>query len=392
MKVGIISLYGWLKLWDNYGTLLQNYALQEYLRRNGHDTFWIRTRSIDERVTNKRSLVPRLIQSLRDAAVYLLRPLRGKPRSSRLAEFAAMNPRHFGEFMTSHIPTTPVEYTYEELRESPPAADAYVVGSDQVWKYATPMNFLDFGPPESRRIAYAVSAPWPLLDDEWIASARLLVKRIDAVAVREVDGLPVCRKLERPDALQVVDPTLLLEAADYRQLVENSRCQLVGDTPQVLGYFVNLNKITDVPWNAILGAVRDRRATYKVVPLQGSELVVPAEYVFAPTPTGWIRAFDRAECVVTNSFHGALFAVIMRRPFLVFLQTGATEAENCRFFSALDPLGLADRIVPSEAWRDASARTVSDWMNRSVDWEKVQEKLTEMRDRSTNYLLSALAG
>ena len=42
MKICIYSSYAWIKKANNYGSILQYFALQTYLEKNGHKVFWLR--------------------------------------------------------------------------------------------------------------------------------------------------------------------------------------------------------------------------------------------------------------------------------------------------------------------------------------------------------------
>jgi hypothetical protein len=388
MRIGIVSLYGWLKIWDNYGTVLQNYALQAFLRRHGHETFWIRTRV--STISPGRGGVAGIASRLKDLISRIIRPFRGPSWQDRIASFNRRHPRHFGRFLDTFVPHTAIEYSIEDLRGDPPEADAFIVGSDQVWRDVTSLNFLDFGARSARRIAYAVSAPWPSLSTTWKALAREQVKRFAFISVREQDGLPIAAEIGRPDAVQVVDPTLLLRRSDYRELLRSDGADqdLGGDF--ILAYFVNVRELAHVPWVSTCELAQSTGLDLRVIPLQGTELVVPEEYILTPSPSGWVNAFDKCTYALTNSFHGALFAVIMHKPFLVLLQTGATAAENCRFYSALAPLGLGDRILTSDQWQRASAIELQEQLSAQIEWGQVDIELERLRKLSESFLLRAL--
>lgn len=390
MKIGIVSLYGWLKLWDNYGTLLQNFALQTYLRRMGHETYWIRTRagSMGHGATVPVLSLP--LGQLRSFIRWCLSPLMGIPPSAKLASFNRANPRDFGGFLQRYVPCTLEDYSEEELQSRPPAADAYIVGSDQVWRDVTAVNFLDFGGRDVRRVAYAVSAPWPALGESWFNRARGAVSRFNAVSVREVEGLEVCRQIGLPDAVHVIDPTLLLDASDYEAILDLHLAEPKTSGVFALAYFVNVRSLEQIPWTSTVGLANRRALDLHVVPLQGAELVIPPRYLFVPNPVEWIRAFREAKCIITNSYHGALFAVIMRRPFLVCLQGGTTAAENCRFTSILQPLGLHDRILPAAEWAGMGTEALDDRMAMPIDWERVRQGLGRLRAESERFLEAAL--
>lgn len=391
MRIGIVSLYGWLKLWDNYGTLLQNFALQTFLRQQGHSSFWIRTRPSLPVQGRSERIWSEVIARSRVLLRILATPLLGKPRSARLAEFNQRNPRHFQEFMLRHIPASSREFTIEELVEEPPMVDALIVGSDQVWREVTRLNFLGFGPRGLRRVAYGVSAPWPSLDERWYESAIHYTPQLDAVSVRELEGVEVCGRLGREDVVHVVDPVLLLEASHYLDVVRRDGEDHAFGSPFIIGYFVNVQHIENIPWEATLGFAKIRGADLRVVPLQGAELVIPEAYVFTPSPSAWINAFHKANCVVTNSYHGALFAIVMKKPFLVFLQSGTSAPENCRFSSALEPLGLYDRVLSPNSWCDMTPSALDDLMSRPIDWCAVDVALSRWKKDSARFLNNALA-
>ena len=389
MRIGIVSLYGWLKLWDNYGTLLQNFALQTFLQQRGHDTFWIRTRTTPPVRSRWQQFYHENLSRLRATIRLLMTPFLGISRSKRLTDFNQRNPRHFNEFMARHVPTTPQEFTITELIDQPPVMDTLVVGSDQIWRDVTKLNFLDFGPQDIRRIAYAVSAPWPVLDEDWIHSAMQYTAQLNAVSVREIEGLTICKKLQITNAVHVVDPVLLLDSSDYLEIIRQDGEDRHFTAQFVLGYFVNINMIDQLPWEQIVSFTSERGDNLRIIPVQGAELVIPEKYIFTPSPSAWMNAFHKANCVVTNSYHGALFAIIMKKSFLVFLQRGGSH-ENGRFTSALRRLGLDDRMLTPDVWSSLTPDTLDSLMSQPIDWDDVTLKLSEWRKLSAGFLDMAL--
>lgn len=366
MKIGIISCDGWLRLWDNYGTLFQNYALQTHLRRLGHETFWIMTghasAPLRERLARVVAQPRKLLAFAKSQAIS--RTIGARERR-KIKAFNAEHPRNFPAFFEQNIPHTSRRYTAQDLKNLPPEANAYIVGSDQVWGSVSTTTFLDFGDASVRRIAYAASTAWSTRSREWLDAATQKLPRFDAVSVREPEGVVVCARAGRKDVRHVCDPTLLLERNDYMQLVRAAGDDRPFPRKTVLAYFLNVKKLSALPWREVVNFAREREAELKVVPLQGSELAVPEANVFTPSPTQWLNAYDKADCVLTNSFHGTAFAVIMRKPFLVVLQCGKTESENCRFFSILKKLGLENRILTPSDVRNGGGYTQK-WTRRST--------------------------
>ena len=56
-------------------------------------------------------------------------------RSLKLKQEQIKNPRNFKEFINTHIQYSEIYTSYEQLKTNPPKADAYIVGSDQVWNF-----------------------------------------------------------------------------------------------------------------------------------------------------------------------------------------------------------------------------------------------------------------
>lgn len=394
-KIGIISCDGWLRLWDNYGTLFQNYALQTHLQKLNCNTFWIQTEEKITTLARAFSLVRRAFCEPKSLINALIRRLKksnkagkaaftcSKDERSRIEEFNIVHPRYFGDFFNKYIPHTQSRYSEQDLLKNPPVADVYIVGSDNIWGGVSNMTFLNFGPKSARRIAYAVSAPWPKLGRDWKARAKKKIKNIDFISVREKEGVRVCEDVGRVGAKCVCDPTLLLKKEDYLQIVDTDAVGKQFSKKTILAYLINIRSLDTIPWEKLVAFSVEEAAQLKVVPLQGAELAIPEEFVFTPSPEEWLNAYESADFVVTNSFHGTVFAIIMRRPFVVVLQKGVTESANCRFFSLLERLGLENRIL-------RSGDSLSEIAHRNIDWERVEKALDELRAYSMEFLNEAL--
>ncbi len=98
----------------------------------------------------------------------------------------------FQPFMEKHQNLTQRYTTLQELKKNPPACDAYITGSDQLWNpYVTNSSldaayFLDFGDEKICRIAYAIS-PCQLDTVQYSQELKLLTNRLNAISLREVN-------------------------------------------------------------------------------------------------------------------------------------------------------------------------------------------------------------
>lgn len=343
MKIGILTFW-WSK--DNYGQLLQAYALQKYLRDRGHDAYLIRYRP--EGDMKRTPLALRLIKAFNPAklARYLAYRMRRRAAEREYAE----HDRQFDVFREKYIAWSDAVYaSYEELRENPPEADCYIVGSDQVWNFgavpfarcrgAVHAYFLDFGPPETKRIAYAASWGRETLPDAYAREIQPLLARFSYIGVREKSGAALCARCGRDGAEWVRDPTLLLGAETYRALyrAENARAP---EAPYVLFYYLENGGAFDK--EAVFAFARARALAVQYVGGNMNTDSYKKNYAAVPE---WLSLVDHAEYVVTNSFHCCVFSLLFGKRFGAVRLTGTAAGMNTRLASLFELTGCPERYV-----------------------------------------------
>lgn len=216
MRIGVITFSGSK---DNYGQLLQCYAMQVYLRNRGHEPFLIRYH--DTPIVDTTGFkVGKLLTYLRRLPEYLHWYIARHKESKdniRYQSLADFERRDFEGFLSRNIEQTPV-FDKESIETNPPVADVYICGSDQIWA-GEDAYYLSFAPDNALKIAYAPSLggikEFPKEKEE---SMRVLINRLDRIGMREQSGVDVCQRLGRTDAIKVADPTLLLNGEDYLKL------------------------------------------------------------------------------------------------------------------------------------------------------------------------------
>jgi hypothetical protein len=228
MKIGILT-HWWSD--DNYGQQLQCYALQKYLRNAGHEPFLIRYIPRDEkkkgslifRVSKVISNPTKTFQFIKNKTKRLF--VDKKQKSNNIA-------RNFEGFRTEYImPSNIIYHSYNELKENPPLAGAYIVGSDQVWGHnardiSNGLNkpntwFLNFGSKKTLKIAYAASWGAKEIPEQQAEAISPLLKKFFFVGVRELSGISICKQCGFEKSSWTPDPTLLFEAKDYYPLFNN---------------------------------------------------------------------------------------------------------------------------------------------------------------------------
>lgn len=347
MKIAIISSYAYIVSNVNYGALLQYYALQEYLRKRGHDPYWIR-------YVIRLSFKQKLKQIIKSVVF------------CRTNHRKRIQLRSFLDFADRYLALSDRIYVGEAaINCDPPAADYYITGSDQVWAGTLPANFLTFVGDDTRKIAYAVSFGKDELLAEHADTIRPWIGKFDKISVREKSGVDICYNLCRKSAVHVPDPTLLIDKEKYP-------ASDVGQVDYIFCYFINLNIGNSVRLDDLICYSQSMDKKLIVSTATGSEKHIPVDYMVYPSPEEWLGYYKCARTIVTNTFHGTLFSIIFERPFLCILQDGNSSKQNCRILSLLSSLGLQDRILNSSDSVDAK-------MHAPINWTEVKQKIADLR-------------
>lgn len=365
MKIGILT-HPPLR---NYGGILQAYALQVYLERLGHEV-WVLNRSRKVRLPLWRQGVGILKRAVLKYVFgkHVALTLGGNRRQ---IDYLCKHTRHF---VDRYIHLTLLAYSSEDLAKQVKelGLDVLVVGSDQVWRprYVASISdfFLGFLPEGSwmKRIAYAASFGvdnWEFTEEQ-TQRCRTLIKRFDAISVREDSGIKLCKQFLGAEAVLLPDPTLLLMPEDYLSLL---KAEKENREPQLFAYFLDPSPDKQ--------KVADRIAEHKhlnvsSVQIRMENISLPLPERIIPSVEEWLCGFRDARFVVTDSFHGCVFSILFNKPFVVY---GNSERGMARFQSLLGMFGLEDRLVHS------SDETTNIKLNVCIDWETVNHILREKR-------------
>lgn len=384
MKIGIITFW---QSRDNYGQLLQCWALQQYLKKQGHEPFLIRYDSAG----NKRR--PGFKRYLKLFLIYpVFQKMASMASQIRNEKFRRYNDiknkeRRFRDFLEENITVSDTVYgDYSALREAPPLAECYITGSDQVWAQRLDCEdnkvfFLDFGNKGIKRVAYAPSFAMKDYPRKLLPLLKRELAALDSISVREYDGYRICAAIGIK-ATKVLDPTLLLEKTDY--------CQLLGQGPAsrryVYIYSLNIASASEIRWEELQSYMKRNENHVIVTPasgyIPGRELFGPVEYSYA-TIQGWLSNLYYAELVVTTSFHGVVFCILLEKPFVYIPLRGKYSNGNNRVLDLLEDLGLNDRILDDDSTYESIAR-------QPIDWRPVNMELAKKREDSFLFLKRAL--
>ena len=364
MKIGIITM----PLCANYGGTLQNWALQQVLKKMGHEPITLRFPVMYQGMSSLHywsRVFP--MQVLRFVAHKFVGGKYDMPLTigSWKKSVSGME-----RFVDEHINVT--EYlpnlSMEDVRRY--GVEALVVGSDQIWRPvmydAVKYYFLGFtGDSNILRVAYAPSVAldkWPY-KEEVTVKLRELIKKFSAVSVREESSVQLVKDNLGVDAQWVLDPTMLLKKEDYIDVCKN---EPESNEPFVFAYILDM---TD----------EKRQMAEKTAKTLGCGVrYLSADKVKKEdTIEKWLANFRDAKYVITDSYHGTVFSLIFQKQFYTFYNT---YRGNARMDSLKKISGLEDRFitVPVES------------LGREIDYADVEERVEKMRVGSVEYLAGVL--
>lgn len=362
-------------LGHNYGGLMQAWALQQILKRLGYDVVTI------DRQWNKKSALYLFVR----LAYRAISKIIGKRKAPILIEKAEpIIFEYTRSFMADHIVMSEPVYSTSELLQHFDKAkyNAVIVGSDQTWrpKYSPCIEnfYLDFLKENRlKKVAYASSFGV----DEWEYSpvqtktCAELARLFDAVSVREDSGVDLCKKYLGIEAEHVLDPTLLLTKEDYRKLIGEEK--LSQNHSGIYTYILDktsdkekfIHKIAD----QLNESVFNCQAKTKLADSKSIEDCI------MPDPKDWLAGFANAKYVITDSFHGMVYAITFNKPFVVI---GNKARGVARFTSLLQKLDLSERLI-------FDLKADYDFKG-NINWDNVETLKKSYIKHSMNYLQKAM--
>ncbi len=373
MRIAVLTL----PLHNNFGGILQAYALLKVLKDLGHNVVLIdksRTVSIGPWYRKYPIYIKRCIRK------YILGQKITVRADVEQNKVNATIARHSDRFINKYIERI---YTKDFSNIIKQDFDAIIVGSDQIWrpKYffsAIENAYLEFAKDwDVKRIAYAASFgtdEWEY-NEEQTANCAALLKKFNTVSVRESSATVLCKEKLGAEALHVLDPTMLLCKEDYIKLFKdynaaqsdgNLFCYILDDGEEK-------KSIVDC-------VVKEKGLQPFYVNSRYEDLDAPLEERIQQPIEKWLRAFYDAEFVITDSFHACVFSIIFNKPFIVY---GNKERGMARFESLLTLFELEDRLVYSTC-------EVKKVLQTPINWERVNSIHKQMKEKSLSFLRKSL--
>ena len=366
MKIGILTYHRA----ENYGALLQAYALLTYLRSLGHDVsfvdYWPKYHSdyfslFPTQQLAKRKLIRKFIFIIQLILWFV-------PRFVRKNKFQ--------RFMNEKL-GLPKSLLYTEDSKVTEKYDAVVYGSDQIWRKQNlgGVEFDDwyFGTEKvqtDRKIVYAGSmgtVATTEADDDYF---RNMMKNFGSISVREKDLQEYLGKLGVSSIL-VNDPVFLLSKEQWKVLVKEMPHR---------GKYILFYNLLNTRESEVFASKMSKEMGLPILEINKRMLLshlLSKHYKSTASVEEFLGLIEGAEYVVSNSFHGVAMSIIFQKQFYA---VGMRQRSN-RVMSLLNNLSIGDRYVGD------GQRLLS---YEEINYKNVHDTLTNIISESQSFLSKLL--
>lgn len=366
-KIGIVSYHSD----PNYGTMLQAYALHKAINMLGVESEYINykpCKCYTSFIFNFRVFITKKILHKKSSLTYW----DTKQFKSTLKAFNA--------FHNQYIPCSQY-YDIWTVKQSINKYSSFIVGSDQTWspymnRMGNTINFLEFVGTQGKKYSYAPSIGTTTVDNTYKQILRQKLVTFNKLSCREQKNAEMLKSLLGKKVEYVIDPTLLLNKNDWRQIAKPLSmpdqyilCYQLGDKECIMNYAEALGKEKGLPVYYVL--------------CRPSHLNRP-NLLSGIGPQEWLWLINNANYVVTDSFHGSVFCINFGVNFYSFTKREESEStlsnDNDRILLFLEELSLANRFK----------KDVDNSFESDIDFSKVHSQLEQLRQSSFAYLNSII--
>ena len=280
-------------------------------------------------------------------------------------------------------------YTSDDIYLLREHCDTFISGSDQLfnpilWNISGVEFLLHFGSKVRNNLISYASSFGQIYDDKKHLKPKFsfLLKRFNALSVREKYAVDICKKEFGLDVPCVCDPVFLCDVKEYEKLADESGLTKKGKF--LLNYILDPD---DEKRELILNVSKKLNLDYVNLTDMDHWQKKSMELGLKNTKANisieeWLFYYKNAEFVITDSFHGTCFALIFRKPFISLANHG--RGSN-RFKSLLSDFGLMDHLVDN-----ISSIKEMPQLFEPIDYERAFEKMHSKIQMSYNWLENAI--
>lgn len=346
MKIGIVTITNGP---DNYGNILQNFAVQHMALELGHEPETINNISYMEHRRNNLYLIPKLFVSYRKTCKSI-KFLQYRKRYLKFSDF----------YVTSNT---------ENLNDLSVKYDKFLCGSDQIWnpKYGFNSNWdfglLKFAKP-NQKVAIAASFGVSSLDEAEVEIFKSAFDDFHRISVRELSAKKIINDICQKEPTLLIDPTMMISAEIWEK-----QCKCIEKLKNKK--FIVQYILGEMPLDFVKRY--EQQDEYEIINL----LDLNSKY-YSSGPDEFLWLIKNAEAIITDSFHATVFSILFKKRFIVLKRDGIFD----RLETLLKQFDFTEKIYGKD--KNLFAEISKE------KWECVDEMLQIQKEKATAFLKEAL--
>lgn len=324
--------------------------MAKFLQKNGHEAVFIRQNFGDHSASRRNYLI-------RLAKMVLRRKFMG-------AKLMVKRRKLFRQAIAQHL----------QVAKNANGLDYCLLGSDVIWD-VTGGLFRNHHPFfwgtqfPTKVISYAASIGFSKKEDlEKMNFIRSSLENMEAVSVRDEVSQTLLQPYCDKEIRLVCDPTYLIGREDYDKIAK----------PTELNKFIFLYCYGNLP-------AADREALQAIAKAEGLRIVTFGrdnawcDLNLPYDPLLFLSVYNKADYIITNTFHGTVFSTIYEKRFAV------VNNDKQKVLNVLKMCGLSDKMT-------LTAADYATILHGNFDYEKARQNIARERTNSLDYLSKALGG
>ena len=378
-KIGILTYY---YNNNNYGGLLQAYALTQYLIGKGYDAEQIcfipprKDNRIFSKITNVdfKTKLRWKLSALKNRVIGILTKIRYKD----IFDLIERRNKAFKTF-SGFIKHSDRVFDRKSITETNNIYDVFIAGSDQIWNllWYAPEYFLSFVNKDKIKLSYAASLPQREITAEQKEILKSHLSDFTGISVRESQTVDLLKTIG-VQAHWAADPTLLLTKDEWDKVCTPRKVE----SKYVFCYFLTNNAVER---SAAKEFAKNKSLPIVTLPhlsgITSEDLHFGDIRLYDVSPLDFVSLIKYAEYVITDSFHAAVFSNIYKKQYFVFGRKGG-EYMNSRINSLLSLFDTAKRFYKVNEPQAAEHMLNSD----DIDYSKPQSDFETLRKSSEQFL------
>ncbi|WP_286312148.1 polysaccharide pyruvyl transferase family protein [Romboutsia ilealis] len=361
MKIGISTIIDN----TNYGNRLQNYASKKVLLNMELNPETLNPIFEDKYKFYSKHLIKRIIVNLANILNFKNEEIIQRLRVIR-----------FESFTNKFVPNKKFFINdLNDLSNMVKDFDYFITGSDQVWNYNFRPNldidFLQFVE-KDKRVAYAPSFGVSEIPNQYKEEYTKYLNEMSYLSVREHAGQKIIKDLTGRDSEVLIDPTMMLDKEEWLKVTSKPKC--MPKKKYLLTYVLGNQTEEFKAFVSKLAKEKNLEILNLLDPLNKDiHCVDPGEFVYL---------INESDVVITDSFHGAVFSILMQTPFVIFERQDKEVSMNSRIDTLVSTFKMESRL-------STHIKSIDDVYN--IDFSHIDGILKHEREKAINYLKNAFS-